>query len=167
MSNQDVFDQDVLQRLYRYACALCKNQDQAYDLLQYALEKYITNRGELKCSHGVAYVRTTLRNRFVDEYRRSKRFVEENYDDASPIAMDETSLENITISQLDLEIIWKRLDPFEREILYYWAIEEMTAKEIAQAIDVARGTVLSRMHRMRKRIEAEIESGQLAGGYTS
>ena len=36
----------------------------------------------------------------------------------------------------DLEIVWQLLDPFEREILYYWAVEEMTAQEISHQIDV-------------------------------
>ena len=75
------------------------------------------------------------------------------------------SLEDIVIAQADLEIVWELLDPFERELLYYWAVEEMTAQEIAGQIDVPRGTVLSRIYRVRKKIETEIRSGRLSGGY--
>jgi RNA polymerase sigma-70 factor (ECF subfamily) len=167
MADSDIFDRPVLQRLYRYGCALCKNEDEAYDLLQHAIEQYIQNRGKHNDTHDIAYVRTIMRNRFIDEYRRSRRFPEESYDDNSPIALDETSLEDIVIAQIDLEIIWQKLDPFEREIMYYWAIEEMTAKQIAIEINVPRGTVLSRIHRVRKKVESATDSGTRSGGYRS
>lgn len=160
MADQNIFDRPVLQRLYRYGCALCKDQDQAYDLLQHALEKYIRDGGKRNYHHDVAYVRTVMRNRFIDEYRRSKRIAEDSYDDTSPIAINEASLEDIVIAQIDLEIVWHKLDPFEREIMYYWAIEGMTAKEIAIEINVPRGTVLSRIHRLRKKIEVALDSSQ-------
>ena len=160
MADQDIFDRPVLQRLYRYGCALCKDQDQAYDLLQHALEKYIRDGGKKKYHHDVAYVRAVMRNRFIDEYRRSKSIPEDSYDDTSPVAISEASLEDIVIAQIDLEIVWQKLDPFEREIMYYWAIEGMTAKEIAIEINIPRGTVLSRIHRLRKKIEAALDSSQ-------
>ena len=164
MSESTLFDRAILQKLFRYACTLCINQDDAYDLLQYALEKYLQNQSNSKQGSEVAYVRTIMRNRFIDEYRRSKRFPEESYDDESAIAIDVASLEEMVIAQLDLEIIWEKLDPFEREILYYWAIEEMTAQEISSQINVPRGTVLSRIYRLRKKIESESESGKLSEG---
>jgi len=164
MADLDIFDRSVLQRLYRYGCALCKDQDRAYDLLQQALERYLQDRNRHNHSHAIAYVRTIMRNSFIDEYRKLKRFPEESYDDASPIAINEESLEDIVIAQIDLDIIWQKLDPFEREIMYYWAIEDMTAKQIATEINAPRGTVLSRMHRLRKKIEADIDSEEYSRG---
>ena len=165
MSDVNIFNRPVLQRLYRYGCSLCKNQDDAYDLLQYALEKFLQSPARHKHASDIAYVRTIMRNRFIDEYRRSNRFPEESYDDESTIAIDTSSLEDIVIAQADLEIVWALLDPFEREILYYWAVEEMTAQEISSQIDVPRGTVLSRIYRVRKKIETETGTGRLSGGY--
>ena len=164
-SDAELFDRPVLQRLYRYGCTLCRNSDDAYDLLHFALEKFLQRPADQQHSSDIAYVRTIMRNRFIDEYRKSNRFPQESYDDASPIAMDTASLEDMVIAEADLEIVWAMLDPFEREILFYWAVEEMTAQEIASQIDVPRGTVLSRIYRLRKRIETEISSGRLSGGY--
>ena len=172
MANSNVFDREVLQKLYRYACTLCVNQDDAYDLLQYALEKYIHNRSDSKQGSEVSYLRTIIRNRFIDEYRRLKRFPEESYDDETTLAIDVASLEDTVLAQVELELVWKKFDPFEREILYYWAVEEMTAQEISDQINKPRGTVLSRIHRLRKKIEATKEenaasenvSGNLSGG---
>ena len=156
-----------MQKLYRYGCVLCKDPDQAYDLLQHALEKYLQEENAKNHNHAAAYVRTIMRNRFIDEYRRSKRFHEESYDDTSTLAINETPLEDIVVAQVDLEIIWQILDPFEREIMYYWAIEEMTAKEISLETGTPRGTVLSRIHRMRKKIEAELKSEKFSRGHVS
>ena len=165
MDNVNIFNQSDMQRLYRYGCTLCMDQDDAYDLLQYAFEKYLKSRTKRKYGSDMAYVRSIMRNRFIDEYRRSKRFPEESYDEQSPVAMNESSLEDIVIAQSDLEIIWEKLDPFEREILYYWAIEEMTTKEISLQINVPKGTILSRIFRVRKKITEEFGSGQLSRGY--
>ena len=60
------------------------------------------------------------------------------------------------ISRDQLEVIWSRLDGCEREILYYWAVEGMTAAQIASTTGSRRGTVLSRIHRLRARLRAGI-----------
>ena len=167
MDEINIFDRTVLQRLYRYGCSLCKDADDAYDLVQFALEKFLQNAASRKYSSDLAYVRMIMRNRFIDDYRRAHRFPQESYDDTATVAMNETSLEDMVIAQADLDIVWQILDPFERELLYYWAVEEMTAQEISNQIDVPRGTVLSRIYRVRKKIEAETGAGKLSGGYTA
>ncbi|UCB56065.1 MAG: RNA polymerase sigma factor [Thiotrichales bacterium] len=165
MSEQTLFDRAVLQKLYRYACTLCQDGDDAYDLLQYALEKFLQQAGAPERRNELAFVRTIMRNRFIDQYRHSNRFPQESYDDTTMLVLDEGSLEDMVIAQADLEIVWQLLDPFEREILYYWAVEEMTAQEISHQIDVPRGTVLSRIYRVRKKIESKTGTGNMSGGY--
>lgn len=165
MSSGNFFNRVEMNNLYRYGYALCGNQDDAYDLLQYAFEKYLHKPAGYNDVSDLAYVRTTMRNRFIDEYRKSTRFPEEEYDDSSLVAIDETSLEDVVVAQLDLEIIWKELNTVEREVLYYWAIEGMTAQEIAEQVDVPRGTVLSRLHRIRKKFDTKVEINELSGGY--
>ena len=164
MTEQALFDRPVLQRLYRYACTLCQDGDDAYDLLQYALEKFLQQPDVREPRNELAYVRTIMRNRFIDDYRHSNRFPQESYDDATMLVLDESSLEDMVIAEADLEIVWQLLDPFEREILYYWAVEEMTAREISHQIDVPRGTVLSRIYRVRKKIESHIGATSMLGG---
>ncbi len=162
MSNSTIFDREVLQKLYRYACTLCTNKDDAYDLLQYALEKYLHEQSDNKKGSEISYVRTIIRNRFIDGYRRKKRFPEESYDDESTVAIDVTSLEDTVLAQVELEIMWQKFDPFEREILYYWAVEEMTAQEISEQINKPRGTVLSRIYRLRKKIKTATKENAAA-----
>ena len=167
MADAGIFERAELQKLYRYACTLCQDGDDAYDLLQYALEKLLQQAATSEHASDLAYVRTIMRNRFIDDYRRASRFPQQSYDDSAPVVLNESSLEDMVIAQADLEIVWQKLDPFERELLYYWAVEEMTAQEISRQIDVPRGTVLSRIHRVRKKIEAETGAGTLSGGYVT
>lgn len=174
MNSTKLFDREALQKLFRYACSLSNNQDDAYDLLHYALEKYLARQSVGKHRDNtknaeLAYVRSIIRNRFIDQYRRLKRFPEEHYDDESPVAIDVTSLEDVVLAQVELERLWQKIEPFEREILFYWAVEGMTAQEISVQINVPRGTVLSRIYRLRKKIEgtsgsnaaSEVEPGNM------
>jgi len=162
-NNSALFDQELLNKLYRYAYTLCMNKDDAYDLLQYALEKYLCKNHDDKYGSAMAYVRVIIRNRFIDEYRKQQKFPEDSFDDDNAIAIDVASLEQVVLAQVELEIVWEKLDIFEREILYYWAVEEMTAAEISTQINVPRGTILSRIYRLRKKIQAINNNGETSG----
>jgi RNA polymerase sigma-70 factor (ECF subfamily) len=61
-------------------------------------------------------------------------------------------LEDIVIAEYEVEAIMAILEPLERELLYFWAVEGYTAQEIADWTDSPRGTVLSRIHRLRQKI---------------
>ncbi len=159
-NNSELFDKEVLNKLYRYAFTLCMNQNDAYDLLQYAVEKYLCNGSTDKQDSALAYVRVVIRNRFIDEYRKKNRFPEDVFEDESTVAIDVSSLEDVVLAELELELVWQRFDPFEKEVLYYWAVEGMTAKEISAHINVPRGTILSRIYRLRKKIESISSDGK-------
>ena len=58
------------------------------------------------------------------------------------------------------------LDPLERELLFLWAVEGYTARELGEATECSRGTVLSRLHRLRKKIirHSQDSERRLQGG---
>lgn len=152
-----VFDPDSLNRLYRYACALTGNGADADDLLQDGLERFLRS-GRGTAANPLAYARRTLRNCFIDGLRRRGRFPQEPLcEESTALDLDTRTLEAVAIARDDFNRVWQRLDPFDREILYFWAIEGMTAHEVAQELDSPRGTVLSRIHRLRARLRAELE----------
>jgi RNA polymerase sigma-70 factor (ECF subfamily) len=75
-------------------------------------------------------------------------------------------LEDIVIAEHEVEAIMAMLEPLEHELLFFWAVEGYTAQEIADRTDSTRGTVLSRIHRLRQKIlrhrkstAAEIKGG--------
>lgn len=150
-----MFDSDSLNRLYRYAYSLTGNKAEAEDLLQDGLERYL-RAGQGSVDNPLAYVRRILRNGFIDGLRRRDLHPESLHPDESGAQdIDMRTLEVILIDQDLLEQIWQRLAPFEREILYFWAVEGMTVQEVANELGTPRGTILSRIHRLRVRMRAE------------
>ena len=152
-----MFDRGALNRLYRFAYALTGDEPSAYDLLQDTVERCLRRPpGPLACPE--AYARQVMRNRFIDQSRRRKRSPESDEHDGNIelMAIDTHCLEQCVISRDQLEVVWSCLDACEREILYFWAVEGMTAAQIASTTGSRRGTVLSRIHRLRTRLRESI-----------
>lgn len=151
-----MFSNEQLQQLFRYACALTTDEQQAQDLLQDAIESCLRQPPQ-KHNALMSYTRTIMRNRFIDNARHQQRFPQDTFeDDQLAIDMDVRMLEDIVIDATELDNIWALLDPLEREILFLWAVEEYSTTEIASQLDMPRGTILSRIHRLRKRLQKQI-----------
>jgi DNA-directed RNA polymerase specialized sigma24 family protein len=67
-----MLDRDRLQRLYRYGYSLTRDEHRAYDLLQDAIEIAL-RKAPQDPQAMLRYIRTIMRNRFIDEYRRQQR----------------------------------------------------------------------------------------------
>jgi len=158
-------DRETLQKLLRYGYSLTNDEDAAYDLLQSAIEVYLNKPPQNQVT-SINYVRTIMRNRYIDDYRRNQRFPTESVDDHSLVDIDASSLESVVISEHDLNLIWNKIDSFDREILFLWAVEGYSMQEISDNIDVPRGTLLSRIHRLRKVIINSMEDQSRSGGVT-
>lgn len=150
-----MFSETELNHLYRYCLTLCNQEAAAYDLLQDGLESYLKKSPELIVNKPLHYLRRVIRNRFIDTLRHEQRnpiIMVENTDAHQVTEIGFQSLEQMQITQQTLENIWKKLQPLERELLHFWAIEGWTAQEIADELSIPRGTILARIHRLRKRI---------------
>ncbi len=146
-----MLDGAQLQRLYRYGFALTRDRDAAYDLLQDAVETGL-RKAPRNSIATIRYLQRIMRNRFIDQYRHDQRFPMVSLDDHMPVSIDQRVLEDIVIAEQEIDNIMSLLDPLERELLYFWAVEGCTAQEIAERTDSPRGTVLSRIHRVRQKI---------------
>lgn len=148
-----MFDRDMLNRLYRYSFALAGNESDAFDLLQSSIEKYL-RAGAVPIKNEVAYIKKIIRNQYIDQYRKQNRVDIEQFDEAvTYVDMDTKPLEQIIASQLQVESVWQQLSSSEREIMYFWAVEGYTTSELAEFLEVPRGTLLSKIHRLRIRLE--------------
>lgn len=146
-----MFDKQALQQLYRYCYSLTCDSQNAHDLLQNALEKFI--RASNNKIHPVAYMKGIIRNQFIDDCRKNKIVQFESIDDTEPPAdFDVQTLESIVISENMVEQVLRYLDPDEREIIYLWAIEGLSTLQVAEQLDKPKGTILSKIYRMRKKI---------------
>lgn len=152
-----MFQRDEWNSLYRYCYSLTKQSDQAYDLLHGAVEKYLRNPAA-DPDKALAYLRRIARNLFIDQYRRQQLVREESIEDSAAIDMGTHNLEQIMINQQELELVWQSLSAEESELVFLWAVEGMTAQAISDELDVPRGTVLSRIHRLRKKLTTLLRS---------
>jgi RNA polymerase sigma-70 factor (ECF subfamily) len=148
-----MLDRPVLQGLFRYGFSLTHDEDAACDLLQDALEISLRKIPD-NADAAMRYVQSIMRNRFIDQYRRDQRHPTVSFDDhdKQPVVIDPRVLEDMVIAEHEVESIMAVLEPLERELLFLWAVEGCTAQEIADRTDSPRGTVLSRIHRLRQKI---------------
>ena len=148
-----MFDERLLNTLYRYCYALSACPDAAYDLLHDGIERYLQARPDDR-EVNVAYLKKVLRNRQLDLWRRSNVVREQSLDEqVIDISSMEQQLEALTLEyEHDVAALLADVDPLEREILFLWAYEDRSAAEIAEQMALPRGTILSRMHRLKARL---------------
>ena len=140
-----------LDQLYRYCYALTTDRDNAYDLLQTAVRKYL-EKPIRQSAATLPYIRKIIRNQFIDDARRAKCIAFESIENTETIALDTMTLDNILINEELADIAWSTLDAAERETMYLCSIEGYTAAEISAETNVPRGTVLSRIYRIRHKV---------------
>ena len=151
-----MFQNDEWNHLYRYCFSLTKQEDSAYDLLHNAVEKFLAKPpANVNCKK--AYLRQIARNQFIDQYRFKKRYPEESLSDNEPINLTTEPLEKVMIDQQTLNIVWQELNHEESELMFLWSVEGLTAQAIADELEKPRGTVLSRIHRIRQKLNKALK----------
>jgi len=139
------------QRAYRYATALCGDRDQAYDLVHSAVANWL-QAAPKGVREPLGYILRIVRNGYIADARRAALLRWTPLDDvAGVVATDLAPLEDTVLQRGELAQIWKQLGPAEREVLYLWAVEGYTVDEISQQTATPRGTLLARLHRLRRR----------------
>lgn len=145
------FDRATLDSLFRYCLALTGEREDARDLLHNAVESYLHLR-PADVQHPSAYIRRIARNRFYDELRRLRvvRFEPLPEQDIHPSS--ERDLESLMVDEATVQQLWQHLGPAEREVVFLWAVEGLSASEIALQLGEPRGTILSRLRRLKLRL---------------
>lgn len=153
---EDFLDETTLNRLYRYAWNLTGSREDAYDLVHTVAERWLRRGEPCGAVDQVAYLLRSIRNQFIDDYRGQQRLRWEPLtDDIINITSDLTSLEDLMITRDSLRRIWGALSLPERELLYLWAVEGYTLAELATLTDTPRGTLLARLHRLKKKFATQ------------
>lgn len=146
-----MFNKKELDKFYRYCYSLTLNEATAYDLLQNALEKLLKNTSEKK--NTTAFMYTIIRHQFIDDFRVQKKYDTKYFEENNYIDVDIKTLENLIIDEDLVEQILHYLKPLEREIIFYWVIEGYSTQQVAKILKMPKGTVLSKIHRLRQRIK--------------
>ncbi|MGF1704514.1 RNA polymerase sigma factor [Enterovibrio baiacu] len=151
-----IFTEVLLNQLFRYALSLCHHESQAYDLVQSCCEKMLKSEDET--THNKAYMMRVIRNEFVDHCRRNQLELitsSDLVDDEVNDGLAFNALEQMTIDEQHVDILLASISAKERELLYLWAVEGFSIQEIATLTNIPRGTLLSRLSRMKARLVDE------------
>ncbi len=146
----------LFQRGYRYALALTHEPDRAADLLQDACVACLSARAPWR----TGYLFSAIRSRFIDQYRRHKLAVVDPVGDEEELARAaalgaEAEVRDQEMVRTELRSLGPALESLrteEREALFLAAVEGYTAREIAETTGRPRGTVLSLIHRARRKL---------------
>ncbi|HEX9162539.1 MAG TPA: sigma-70 family RNA polymerase sigma factor [Thermoanaerobaculia bacterium] len=154
----------LLAALYNYALWLTKNQAESEDLVQ---ETYVKGmRGFGSFAEGTnfrAWMYRILRNTFLTSrsglraaphlsIEDDRELVEELSGDSAP--------DRSIIARVDASALRRVIDdlplPF-REVLLLSDVEEMSYREIAEALSIPVGTVTSRLMRARRKVREAVQ----------
>jgi RNA polymerase sigma factor (sigma-70 family) len=141
-------------RLRRYARALVGSREHADDLVQDTLERAWSKLHLWRPGSNLrAWLFSIMHNVHVNQVRsRASQKTEALDDDAPEIPV--RAAQNGWMEVRDLEKALKRLPDEQREILLLVGLEQMGYKEVAQALGIPIGTVMSRLSRGRERLRA-------------
>ncbi len=151
----------LLQSGFRYACSLTHQQAEAEDLVQEAWLKLVRRKqSEQDPSWSKSLFFVTLRNLYIDRYRRNRLVVLEPLDE--PLAGAGLHDESGSEQEIAMDIQWlerslSMLRVEEREAIYLHLVEGYTAAEVAELTERSRNTVLSLIQRGRKKLVNMLE----------
>ena len=130
--------------------ALTGDQQLSYDLVHDAIEKLILKKFVI---NKMAYTKTIMRNKFYD-ILKSKSYTQNSLLEDLPI---DEFLDDKLDHKMAMQKIMKKLKASEREILYLWAIEEYSTQEISQLTGIPKGTITSKIKRLRDKLQQEVK----------
>jgi RNA polymerase sigma-70 factor (ECF subfamily) len=143
-------ERELLQAGYRYALSLVHHQQDAEDVVQTACLKLYSKKGWIKQK---ALLFKTIRNLVFDQHRRQKVVQFQALEDHHTTHEDGSlSPETYAIST-EINVLFERLRPEEREALYLHIVEGYTAREIGKLSGQPRNTVLSLLHRGKQKLK--------------
>jgi len=153
-----------LDMLYRVAKRMTRDSHRAEDLVQETYLRAFRSAGEFDLqSFGIRpWLIRILHNLHVSRGQRERR---------QPATLDDEQLvdsASTSDSGPQLTSTWDGMDQqlkraFEtlpeeyRTVMQLWAIEELSYKEISDALEIPLGTVMSRLHRARQRLSEQLK----------
>lgn len=143
--------------LYRVAVSWCNDEMLADDIVQDALAKAIQNISQLKDQDALqSWLFTILNNQWREYLRRNRPCLDIDelvfVADSNP-ELDEERQQ--TCNQVRLAIA--ELPLSQRQTITLVDLEDMSYQEVAIALDVPIGTIMSRLNRARKALLQKLE----------
>ena len=148
-----------LSAAYNLARWLVHNQDDAEDLVQEAYLRAFKFFSGYYGGDSRAWLLTIVRNTCYTwlQQNRVLRLADPIEDKLDEVGLDFADPEMILLQSADSQVVRQALQelPVEfREVMVLREMEDLSYKEIADIVDVPIGTVMSRLARGRKRLQA-------------
>jgi RNA polymerase sigma-70 factor (ECF subfamily) len=169
MAAKEQFESSVLVHLdflYSMALKITRNDDNAQDLVQETVLRAYRFFDKFKPGTNCkAWLYRIMKNTFINNYRREQRRPSEvEFDAIEEIRESKVDVDNVymlnpeqryanSVLQGDVARAFDQLPEDYREALTLSLVEGYSYKEIADLMDCPIGTVMSRLHRARKRIQ--------------
>jgi RNA polymerase sigma-70 factor (ECF subfamily) len=152
----------LLDGLYNFARWLSGDADEARDLVQETFVKSLKGFSSFREGTNFrAWMYRILRNTFLTSRTGLERrnTQQEDEEGLAEISISQETPEVALIRRADTELVQAaiaHLPPAFREVVLLADLEEMKYQEIAEALDIPIGTVMSRLARARKQIREYI-----------
>ncbi len=149
--------------LRRYAITLAGDHAEADDLVQESLTRALTGIKRVSNIRDLrAYLFTVLHNVSIDQHRRQRRAVDR-------VMLDDVAWEHgVEASQerrlevRDLRRALRQLPEEQRNVILLVGVGGMSYKETASILNIAMGTVMSRLFRGRENLRRMLGGERLA-----
>jgi RNA polymerase sigma factor (sigma-70 family) len=145
-------------RLFYYIRRLVTDEDDAWDALQDTWVALVRNIGELRNQRSVVmWLYKIARHKAMDRLRKRYRDHTVSIDDD---VVPEVEEQTDTFTFEDAEQVHcalGKISEHHREVLTLFFLADLSIDEIAEVLDIAIGTVKSRLHFARKALRSAIE----------
>ena len=152
--------------LYRFALSLARNSADAGDLVQQTFFIWATKGEALRDgSKAKSWLFTTLYREFLRGRRRNGRIT--SIEDLPPGEQDIAAEDIDRVARLDAATVMSALqsvDEVFRAPLTLFYLDDLSYQEIAEALDVPIGTVMSRLSRGKAQLRGVLEREERAAG---
>lgn len=164
----EAFDRFVvpeLKVLYRVALTLTREPHEAEDLVQDTVLKAFRAMHQFDGAHPRAWLMTILRNTHINRNRRRRPGLLRD-PEALDALVDQRSTQGVSAEDTVLEgrfeavveAALQRLSSDHLRVILLVDVDGLTYQEAADVLAVPRGTVMSRLHRARARIRADLKT---------
>lgn len=143
--------------LYRFALSLAQNESDACDLTQDTFYTLAAKGHQLRDSSKVkTWLFTTLHRKFLGARRHNTRFP---HCEISEVDQKLPTISPSMVEEMDAVIVWESLmmlDEIYRAPLVLFYLDEQSYDDIAEALGIPIGTVMSRISRGKGLVRANL-----------
>jgi len=166
--NHELFEEMVMplfDSLYNFACWLTSDRDEAEDLVQETVAKALRGFGSFEPNTNFrAWIFRILRNTFLTSRTGLKATSTVQLEDDAEVrtvAVTTDTPETILLGALDEKAVREAIGELPipyREVILLCELEELSYKEIAEALAIPIGTVMSRLSRARNALRDKLST---------